>query len=44
MKRYCIDCQHYNEGGVCGKTKQMVDLLREHGWTVTCEKYEKLEL
>lgn len=24
--------------------KQMVDLLREHGWTVTCEKYEKLEL
>lgn len=24
--------------------KQMVDLLREHGWTVTCEKYEKVEL
>ena len=24
--------------------QQMVDLLREHGWTVTCEKYEKVEL
>lgn len=24
--------------------QQMVDLLREHGWTVTSEKYEKVEL
>lgn len=24
--------------------QQMVDLLREHGWTVTCEKYEKVVL
>lgn len=24
--------------------KQMVDLLREHGWTVSCEKYEKVVL
>lgn len=29
MKRYCIDCQHYNEGGVCGNTKQMVGALWE---------------
>lgn len=49
----CLDCPNYRNGGWCRlknkdtgalTDKQMVDLLREHGWTVTCEKYEKVEM